>query len=230
MPKVPTIKSNGKVHINIDPITDKVEIRLIEDEYRFASLLMRSARLQSNLAKIAEEKTDSNISTYVISSIILSYSFLEAGLNEFIFLTYQKSELNEVIKREIDMINKENLRPKENRNILQQYNMYLRIIEKPQIEESNKVYQSANLVRSIRNMLVHPIPGDVVTYSSDPDFILSDQQDIVKKLKGPLRLSKEDTFPECIYNYKCSNWAIKSCESFFKEFIDRSEVDPGFTI
>ncbi|MDP2366312.1 MAG: hypothetical protein Q8M94_21370, partial [Ignavibacteria bacterium] len=59
---------------------------------------------------------------------------------------------------------------------------------------------------------------------------LSEQQDVVKKLRPHLRLSKQDTFPACIYNYKSVDWAINSSENFFREFVNNSGIDPGFQI
>jgi len=230
MKKVPIITNGGTVHISIDKETDKISISQIESEYRFASLFKNCSRLLVNNIKELDKQDYFKIRSYVVSAIILSYSFLEAALNEFISINVLKSDVADGVKDKFKLISDECLIQKDKKNILQVYNMYLRILGKPEILENQRVYQSANIVRIVRNMLVHPIPGKVITFSSDEKLNLSEQQDIVKKLRSYLELTKDETFPECIYSYKCAKWASDSCESFLQEFVDKSGINPGFLI
>ena len=142
--------------------------------------------------------------------------------------TERKSPLSDVEKAIINAIQSENLRPRERQHTLQLFNMMLRLLKKSQLAESEQPYRSANLVRHLRNMLVHPEPGWVVTFSEKPGENLSEQQKIVRRLRSDLGLDRNATFPRDILNCKCAYWAVRSCESFLREFVKRSKVSPGF--
>jgi hypothetical protein len=126
------------------------------------------------------------------------------------------------------IIGKEGLQPRERKNTLQQYNMLLRILGKPAMNVGENPYLSANFVRMLRNMLVHPIPGRVVTFVEGEEFDYSSQQDIVKRLKAPLGLKANATFPADVITKECATWAVTSCEAFLHEFVTVSGIDPGF--
>jgi hypothetical protein len=125
-------------------------------------------------------------------------------------------------------IGSEDLRPRERQHTLLLFNMMLRLLKKPQLVETEQPYRSANLVRHLRNALIHPKPGWVVTFSENPKENLSEQQKIVKRLRRDLGLDRDATFPRDILNSKCADWAVRACESFLREFVKRSEVSPGF--
>jgi hypothetical protein len=60
------------------------------------------------------------------------------------------------------------------------------------------------------------------------EFDYSSQQNIVKKLKGQLRLKANATFPADVITKECAAWAVDSCETFLHEFVTVSGIDPGF--
>jgi len=167
---------------------------------------------------------------FVTGAVILAYSYLDAALNEFILRNAieRGSPLSDAEKAIIQAIGSEDLRPRERRHTLQLFNMMLRLLKKPQLVRTEQPYRSANLVRHLRNTLVHPKPGWVVTFSENPKENLSEQQKIVKRLRRDLGLDRDTTFPRDILNSKCTDWAVRSCESFLREFVRRSEVSPGF--
>lgn len=230
MKKVPTIQSGDSIIVNIDSDKQKAEVVRVESEYLFAFELNNCARYFRMKMKTIKDDEHFKLRSFVISSIILSYSFLEAAFNECLNINLFKKEVPENIKHLFFVISKEGLVPKDGKNILQQYNMILRILEKNEIAEDALTYQAANVLRILRNVLVHPLPGRVVTFSINQAEDLSEQQSIVKKLNPHLRLSKQATFPSCIYNFECVDWAIKSSENFFREFVNNSGIDPGFRI
>jgi hypothetical protein len=137
--------------------------------------------------------------------------------------------LSDVEKSIINAIGAENLRPRERQHTLQLFNMILRLLKKSQLQEGEQPYQSANLVRHLRNMLVHLEPGWVVTFSENPNENLSEQQQIVKRLRCDLKLDRDATFPHDILTSNCAKWAVLSCETFLREFVKRSGVSPGFS-
>jgi hypothetical protein len=218
------------VALTIIPADNKFRVSKIESKYRFAFRLRNAARVMNNNAQSATDEYSHEMNAYITGAIILAYSSLEAALNEFISLnaTDSKSPLNEEKKSIIKIIISEDLRPRGNKNTLQLFNVMLRLIGKPEIIESEKIYQAANLVRKLRNMLVHPRPGTVVTYLEDPSKNLYEQQQIVKQLRNYLALDINATFPNDVLTKKCSKWAVLACEDFLKEFVRLSGIDAGF--
>ena len=202
----------------------------VTSEFRFAFELRSAARLMANKAGAVNDEDSFELRAFVMAAIILAWSSLDAALNEFVLVNATKREtpLSDVEKAIINAIGAENLRPRERQHTLQLFNMMLRLLKKSQLEESEQPYQSANLVRRLRNMLVHPKPGWVVTFSENPKENLSEQQQIVKQLRCDLRLDRDATFPRDILTSQCANWAVFSCESFLREFVKRSGISPGF--
>ena len=203
-----------------------------EQEYTFAFELRNSARVMSNLVKVTADEPDTHwqLRAFIHGAIILSYAALEAALNEFIHLhaLTAKSPLDEAERKVIYSIGQENLTPKGESNTLQKFNLLLRILGKPELRAGDAAYQNANLVRMLRNMVVHPLPGRVTTFVDSDDFDYSSQQEIVKKLKGSLGLKKSATFPKDIVTKECAAWAVLSCETFLHAFVVASGVDIGF--
>ena len=173
MKRTPVVTSGGEVHITVDNETNKIFVSQIESQYRFASQFRRCCSNLVNSINVLKELDYLKLQSYVVSSVILSYSFLEAALNEFISINVVNSDVATEIKGKFKLILDENLIQKEKKNILQVFNLYLRILGKNEISESNKIYQSANIVRVLRNLLVHPVPGKVITYSLDDKINLS---------------------------------------------------------
>lgn len=207
-------------------------VAVVETEYTFAFELRNSARAMSNLAENLVDVPDSHrrLRAFIYGAIVLSYASLEAALNEFIHLhaLIESSPLNEVERTLIHVIGREKLAPKGESNTLQKFNFLLRLLRKPEIASGSTTYQNANLVRMLRNMLVHPLPGRVKTFIDSPDYDYSSQQDIVKKLRGVLGLKKSATFPKDIITEKCAAWAVYSCEAFLHDFVLASGIDFGF--
>jgi len=228
MKKTPVLRSGGKAII----ITDGEETRVarVESEYRFAFGLRNAARVMLNNARDIAEEESHEMRAFATGAIVLAYSSLEAALNEFIFLnaSASNSPLSEECKILINAIASENLRPQEKKNTLQMFNVLLRLLGRSELRESENTYQAANLVRILRNLLVHPMPGRVVTYSENSAENLSEQQQVVKQLRSRLALAQYATFPWDVLTSNCAVWAVDACENFLHEFVRQSGVDPGF--
>jgi hypothetical protein len=207
-------------------------VQNIEAEYTFAFELRQAARVMDSSAQATLESPSTHwqLRAFIHGSIILSYASLEAALNEVIHLNAleKSSPLTEAERKVFYTIGQEGLKLRAPNHTLQQYNLLLRILGKPEIDAAKYPYQSANLVRILRNMLVHPIPGRVTTFVEGEDYDYSSQQDIVKKLKPVLGLTKEATFPKDVLTKACAKWAVDACETFLHEFVTISGIDPGF--
>jgi hypothetical protein len=228
MKKTPVLRSGGNVIIVMDG--EKTRVTRVESEYRFAFGLRNAARVMVNSARGTAEKDSHERKAFVTGAIVLAYSSLEAALNEFVFLNSAapNSPLSEECKAVMNAIALEDLRPQGGKNALQMFNVMLRLMRKPELRESEKTYQAANLVRILRNLLVHPFPGRVVTYSEDAAENLSEQQHVVRQLRSHLALDQDATFPCDVITSKCAAWAVASCEDFLRDFVRQSGVDPGF--
>ncbi len=204
----------------------------IEAEYRSAHQLINAARVMVNSANAIDDDTQSHyqLMAYIYGAIILSYTSLEATLNEILHLEALKpnSPLSEAERKVFYTIVNEGLEARGRTNTLERYNLLLRIMNKQEMEEDSAPYQAANLVRLLRNKLIHPIPGRVVTLSETNDFDYSTQQDIVKKLRSHLKLGEEATFPSDVLTRVCASWAVNSCEAFLHKFVVSSGINPGF--
>lgn len=226
--------SDDEIHIDFSANAEEGNLTKRIKGYKFAFELLNSANLMINLLNELDESEDNfwKNKTYVYSAIILSYSMLEAIYNEIIhiYAIERRSSLNNEDKKLIYIIGKEGLKSKDNTHVLSQFNLFLRIIGKPELKEDEEPYQSANLVRKLRNMIVHPVPGMVVTYTDQNDFNYSEQQKIVKQLKSKLNLDNNAIFPDSILTKDCASWVFQSCVKFLSEFVKVSGIDIGFSI
>src|SRR5205823_1046060 len=169
--------------------------------------------------------------SFVTAAVVLAYSFLEAGLNEFIYLNAQASgTLSAADKTAIADIASQDLLGewRERKTTLELFNVILRTLNKEELAKGREPYAAAEAVRSLRNLLVHPKPVRVTTFSDDPNEDLSRQQKITTKLRNYLRLNRSATFPAQVLTAKCAAWAVRSSLTFFAEFVKRSNVKPGF--
>jgi len=229
MKTVPIAHSGDRISIVLG---NAPRVIRIESEYRFAFELKNAARVMANKAKVAKDEEYFELRAFVTGAIVLSYAYLNAGLNEFIFLNAiaKDSPLSTAEKAIVRAMAEEGLRPqKDSQNALQLFNVLLRLLNKPPLEEDKPPFQPANLVRILRNLLVHPEPVRVVTFDENPDKSLCDQQKIVKQLRSHLKLHRNATYPQDILTPTCAQWAVNSCELFFSEFVQRTGVNPGFT-
>lgn len=228
---VPIAERGDHIVIVTDEKGDS-HVQRIESEYTFAFELRQAARVMNNSAKATDEGpgTHWQMRAFIYATIILAYASLEAALNEILHLNAleKDSPLTDPERKVFHTISQEGLQPREASHTLKQYNMLLRILGKAEMNTGTNPYQAANLVRILRNALIHPIPGRVVTFVDGEEFDYSSQQDIVKKLKPVLGLKADATFPKDVLTKECAKWAVHSCEAFLHEFVTVSGIDPGF--
>jgi hypothetical protein len=223
--------ANGTyIDVILDMERGQSRIARVESGYRFAFELKNAARVMANKARAVDGEDSFELRAFVTGAVILAWSSLDAALNEFILLNAvePKSPLSETEKATIKAIGSEDLRPRGRSSTLELFNLILRLLKKPPLMENEQPYRSAEAVRLLRNELVHPIPYSIVTFSENPNENLSEQPKIVRQLRQDLNLDRNAIFPRDVLNSKCADWAVRSCESFLREFVERSEVSPGF--
>jgi hypothetical protein len=229
--KVPVVKRGGSIRVVINP-EGSTRVSQIEEEYTFAFELRNAARVMENSAKSTDNgpETHWQLKAFVHGAIIISYASLEAAFNEILHLHALSagSPLNEAERKVVHSITQEKLEPRGESNTLQKFNLLLRVLGKPELANGTPVYQNANLVRILRNMIIHPVPGRVISYVEGSNFDYSSQQEIVKKLRSALGLKRSAIFPRDIITPKCAAWAVSSCETFLHAFVMASQIDVGF--
>jgi hypothetical protein len=218
------------VNVILDRERGQARIARVESGFRFAFELTNAAHLMANKARAIDDEDSFELRAFVTGAVILAWSSLEAALNEFILLNAirRESPLSDAEKAIIEAIGSEDLRPRERQHTLELFNMMLRLLKKSPLIKTERSYQSASAVRHLRNALVHPKPGWIVTFSENPNENLSEQQKIVRQLRSHLHLGHDATFPRDILNSECAAWAVSSCERFLQEFEKRSGVSLGF--
>jgi hypothetical protein len=227
-PKTPAVGPYGAhIEIVMDEKRNEARISRISAGYRFAWELRHAAQLMVIKAREVTDQDSLNVRPFVTAAVILAYSFLEAGLNEFMFFNAPASPLSDAEKAMIKTVrsDEERLRGK---STLEIFNLMLTILKKEELASGREPYQAAEAVRELRNLLVHPRPGYATTFSDDPKEDLTRQHHITKQLRAHLNLDRSATFPGSVLTSECARWAVRSCESFFGEFVKRSGVKPGF--
>ena len=149
------------MEVIVDRDRGQSRVYRVTSGYRFAFELKNAARVMANKARAVDDENGFELRAFVTGAVILAYSYLDAALNEFILLDAieRESPLSDAEKGIIQAIGFEDLRPRERRHTLQLFNMMLRLLKKPQLVETEQPYRSANLVRHLRNTLVHPKPS-----------------------------------------------------------------------
>lgn len=224
-------KTGNEIYIHQDA-EGSLKLVYCVEEYTFAHSLRNAARLMRNSARDlpADESFGLARSGYIYGAIVLSYSALEAALNEIIYLRalVDSSPLDEPTKDAVYEWTQRNHKD-EQKHVLMKFNKLLGIIGKSPLPTRQRIYQHADLVRVLRNLIVHPIPGRVVTYVDSEDYDYTLQQKIVRRLRSVLKLEKTATFPKDVVTCRCAEWAVQSCENFLSAFLDESGIDIGFT-
>lgn len=168
---------------------------------------------------------------YSCASVLMSWFYLEAALNEFAALWAQQENcgLSKECRRLIGQIATNELRPREGSETLDLSNVYLGLVGAELWNQGAEPFQSVDALRHLRNTLVHSFP-EVVVSDSHPDKPVDDPVPVVKKLRTVLRLEASAAFPHAVVTPACAEWALRSCDAFLREFAVRTKVQLGFDL
>jgi len=204
------------------------EVIRIAREIRFGWWHLQAARF---LVKESNRKGMIKAEQFacVSGAIVMSWCLLEALLHEFTHKHSRSSSspLDDAHQQIIWTINREGLTAK-NANSLEQFNMYLRIIDTAEIFPGSDLYQSANLVRELRNRLVHPVPESFVEFDKNAECV--DEHKMIVKLRSRLHLAQGAVFPKDVMTPNTAKWALESVIRFLEEFERRSKVSFGLSL
>ena len=169
---------------------------------------------------------------YVIATIMLSISFLEANINEFCADSEEnRTDNNKTVFNKRDLIGRlwtEGIPRTAKYKIIEKYNFVLSVYERDTFKIGCKPGQDVLLLTKLRNALIHYEPETVLcdaTPSSNP----GDKHSFEKMFKGKFEINpiagRGDAFyPNKLLGSSCAKWAAKSAISFADSFFDKIEI------
>jgi|ERR1700686_2051110 len=166
--------------------------------------------------------------SYVLASIVCSTCFLEAQINEFFDDAANDQYgmaggLDERVRRGLASVSDGGAR---RLSFINKYQVALAIAGKEPFPAGARPYQDANLLRDLRNFLVHYVPETIVAFSTLKDLEVT-VHSLEKKLasKFPVnRLAPGLTFPQRLLGHGCAAWAVASSLDFSDEFFRRLDL------
>jgi hypothetical protein len=225
-------------------------IKFEETRYRVTEFGVINAIIASCLAKkaqgienqysfntvpkpIAEEHR-----AFVVSSIIMSIAFLEATINDLIENVSDDSFAHKIPlcsklgSKKLDLITEKWSDNSRNglgqKEIFSKYDFLLSLCNKKKFTKGIEPYQSANLVKDLRNSLVHAKPSTSTICSTNTNYLKP--HEFEKKLKAkkfslnPFAEPDYSFFPDKVLSAGSARWAFLSCLSFADRFFKEIEI------
>lgn len=208
--------------------------------YYFSKSQIKAAILQANQAKKIETDgfeqenlrfcggLETNDQTaYVISAIILAFSFLESFINEIFTSVKYSVESNtlDCIINNLSMNEREKivyLWDNHKISTLDKYELLLNQTKNKTFNKGDTLYQNVSILSKLRNYFVHYKPERI--YHDDSI------QSIGKHLKGKFALNPfahkgSPYFPDKCISYGCAMWAIDTVLNFTNDFAKKINWD-----
>ncbi len=193
----------------------------------------------------AKEKTDatgeggpSEHMAYAIGSVIASFSFLEATINEF-YATVSRDNLEMAGGRGgLDPVDRQGIaaiaKDAERLPTLTQFRLALAVLRKPPLDPRTQTYADADLLRKLRNELVHYTPRMRPADRGEPDSS-SDSHALVAGLlqrhfepNAFFADSANPYFPQKCLGHGCTAWAWNAALAFADTFHQRIGIRPVY--
>jgi hypothetical protein len=202
----------------------------VETPVLLAEFHRRNAKFMASQAA-KEPPLGGKACVYSTASVLMSWFYLEAALNEFAALRAQQEGcgLSKECRRVLGLVAINELRPREGSETLELSNVYLSLVGAESWNQGVEPFQSVDALRHLRNTLVHSFP-EVVVSDTHPEKPVDDPVAVVKKLRAILRLKASASFPHEVVTPACAEWALKSCDAFLQEFAARTKVPLGFDL
>lgn len=199
---------------------------VIVHQYRYFYFLANELAHEAML-----DKYDMNAFRYSVGTIIMSYTAIETYFNHLLFSDeYALRELHEGMTDE--------LRTRiERMSLPEKIEFALRFHSNTQPEFLNRgqePYQSFDLLRQLRNLLIHYVPERETVWSESGEH-LDNVKKLEKKLRGrfefipPEEIKPGDmtkTFLYRLFNRECAKWAFE-CVAPFIEALSKAFQVPA---
>lgn len=163
----------------------------------------------------------------VISSIIESYAGVEATINEAIDTESNLFwEYHEDLRPFFDAYPGDFIREE---STMKKYQIILYITDSDPFEPGKEPYQSANIVRRLRNYFIHHDPEFAGGSPEEPDTRLGKALKTKDFELNPFHDGYQ-FFPGNCLSYGCAQWAFAVCLDFIDKFYGRIEIEPQFEL
>ncbi|MFG2803771.1 hypothetical protein [Streptomyces pseudovenezuelae] len=189
-------------------------------------------------AGTAGEGSLSEHMSYAIGSVIASFCFLEATINEF-YATASRDNLEVAGGRGgLDPVDRQRIaaiaKDAEKLSTLTQFQLALAVLRKPPLDTGARPYSEAELLRRLRNELVHYTPR-LRPSDSGESGSNSDSHALVTALlqrrfePNPFYADFANPyFPQKCLGHGCTTWAWKAALAFADTFHERVGISPVY--
>jgi hypothetical protein len=174
------------------------------------------------------ERSPSEHMAYAIGSVIASFCFLEATINEF-YASAGRDDLEmagglvAADRQRIAAIAED----VEKLPTLRQFRLALTVLHRPTLDPGTHLYADAELVRRLRNELVHYKPRLRPSDSGEPGSNVDSHRLVTQLLQRGFEPnaffadSENPYFPQKCLGHGCTTWAWKAALAFADAFHDR---------
>lgn len=168
----------------------------------------------------AEELSDSASSA--MGTIICAYAMLEAQINHFVDWSHNSidSKCNFFSEAQLTCVRKATAVPGFERiETLKKYQEILRIADLAEFDADREPYQSVDLLRRLRNFLVHLKPNNSKSFVDEAAKIRRG----LESRKIEFHMSRSRMPPDAFLSAQCASWAYTTAVQFVESFIRRIE-------
>jgi hypothetical protein len=154
---------------------------------------------------------------YVTNAILSSFAFMEAAVNEPMDLNVQTLLAN--------MWDLTETRNRSTFHVLDKCQVALVLARKEPIPKNEQLFENANLLRKLRNELMHYKPqtlGESDSRSLDRSLVSKFPPN--KLMAG----AGNPSFPDHLLGKGCAQWAVTSSENYMNAFFARLGVVPNY--
>lgn len=206
----------------------------IFSQYHIQSAVFHAGEAKKILELYKKDRTKmgliSPLRSYVTSSIFHSVAFMEARINELLVNAKnglspwdkdKKDTYFAKLERTIKISGLERL------TTLDKYQIVLELLSMPQFETNERIYQDVDLLRRIRNKLIHFEPDRFVYVQPEKP---SEEHKLLRALKGKFELNiiADDmgrrNFPDILLGQGCASWSARSALVFVQNFDQAIEL------
>lgn len=155
---------------------------------------------------------------HVITCFLEAFAAIECDINEYIVESEKVQKLGENFQRDLTDL-----------SALEKYQVVLMTVGKDIFETGEEPYQSADLLRRIRNYFMHYKTRKIDYVGEEPSHKFAKGL----KTKGvsfdnPYSSDDDEYFPTRALNYSVGKWAVQSAIDIIDEFYDRIGKRPAY--
>lgn len=202
------------------------------------TLSRHCGRLEAEYTATAGEGSPAEHMAYATGSVIASFCFLEASINEF-YATAGREDLQSsggyggldagdlrVIAQVAETVEK--------LPTLARFRLALTVLRRPLLDPGTQVHADADLLRRLRNELVHYTPRRRPADTGESDGVL-DTTRMVEQLRqrgfAPSAFYADSSnayFPQKCLGHGCTTWAWKTALAFADAFHTHLGITPPY--